>query len=136
MSCNETKKVLRVEIPWLRGKGYNEAYKYFRSILGPADEVDQDKNETYYFYYEPNSHYYVPVKEYSERNTNNYRWGIDIILYEKNDYGEVIGKKDYSPQEIQISAAEMAEKFGVSPCDCKIYEYSWYNATDEPIIFD
>lgn len=136
MSYNESKTVLRVEIPELRGKSNKEAYEYFLPILGEPDDIDEWEGEVEYFSYYEKNHKFVPVSENSySRNAANDKWGVDLILAYGNDYNETIGEANHSLGELQNLAQEMAEKFNIDPSRCKVVSYTWYNGGDEPIDF-
>jgi hypothetical protein len=137
MSYNESKTVIRVEIPHLRGKGNKEAYEFFYPILGEPDDVDEWDGEIEYFSYYEKNHRFIPVSEYSYgRNAANDRWGVDLIIAYDNDYNEGKGRANHSLQELNELAGEMAEKFNVDPNRCRLVSYTWYNGGDEPIEFE
>lgn len=137
MSYNESKTVLRVEIPHLKGKGMKEAYEYFYPILGEPDDLDEWDGEIEYFSYYEKNHRFVPVDEYSYgRDATNDRWGVDLILSYGNDYGDCNGKANHSLGELRQLAEEMAEKFNVDPDTCRVVSYTWYNGGDEPREFE
>lgn len=137
MSYNESKTVLRVEIPHLRGKSNKEAYEYFLPILGEPDDVDEWEGEVEYFSYYEKNHRFVPVSECSYgRNAANDKWGVDLILAYGNDYNENIGDANHSLGELHKLSLELADKFNIDPNTCRVVSYTWYNGGDEPIEFD
>ncbi|GIN55043.1 MULTISPECIES: hypothetical protein [Bacillus subtilis group] len=133
---NESKTVLRAEIPHLKGVDTTEAYKYFKRLLGEADDFDEweDENEIDYFVYEALFHKYVPVASYGDGDM--IIWGIDCILAYKDDHGNCKGKDIYSLAELKSYAEEMAKKFDVNPDKVKLLSYTWYNGVEEPIRFE
>lgn len=137
MSYNESKTVLRIEIPSLRGKSYHEAYKYFSSILGEADDIDDWDDVIEYFSYYEKNHKYIPVREYSYgRDAVNDRWGVDLLLAYGNDYRDSIGRANHSLQELNKLANDLGEKFNVDPKTARLVSYTWYNGGDEPVNFE
>lgn len=136
MSYNESKMVLRGEIPHLKGKSRGEAFEYFQNILGEPDILDDWDGEVEYFNYEPENHKFVPVQENTGRSTDDNRWGVDYIIGYNNGYGEERGKDNVSLEELNKIVDEMTKKFEIDPKSIRIFSYSWYNGTDEPIYFD
>lgn len=136
MSYNESKTVLRAELPMLRGKNIHEAYEYFSPLLGKADYVDEWDGKVEFFRYMDSKHDYVPVEKNVSGKASDKRWGIDYILAYANDYGDKKGKANHSLRELQSIAEEMAKKFEINPEDCRIVSYTWYNGSEEPIEFE
>ena len=136
MSYNETKSVLRAEIPQLKGKSRTEALEYFRQILGEPDDVDIWDGEVDFFEYEEKNHTYIPVEEYSYGKTDDDRWGGDLILAYSNDYGVEEGDMNYSLEELSVLADKMARKFNINPKNIRLLSYTWYNGSDEPRFFE
>lgn len=135
MSYNESKTVLRAEIPMLRGKSIHEAYEYFSPLLGKPDDVDEWDGKVELFRYMNSKHDYVPVEKHVSGKTNDTRWGVDYILAYANDYGDKKGKANHSLKELQSIAEEMAKKFEINPENCRLVSYTWYNGSEEPIEF-
>lgn len=135
MSCNESKTVLRAEIPSLRGKDRGEVYKYFKPIIGEADDVDEFEGIIDYFHYDERNHDFVPVFEMSYGRGRDDKVGVDYILKYENDYGFRRGKVNHSIGELKKLSEMVGEKFNVSPDTVRIVSYTWYNGSDEPIIF-
>lgn len=128
MSHHESKCGIRANIKSLRGKNTNEAYEYFRSILGEPDDIDEYEGIIEGFYYKRE---YRPDKEYSCGNTSDDGWFVDRIISSGNSYDGQ--SKLYLPLHLlNQMVREMIEKFGVEEDDIMIFSYSWYNGSDEP----
>lgn len=130
MSCMESKMVLRVEIESLKGDSCDDAYVYFKTFLGEADEVEVWDGKIKYFYYDESKHEFVPVLQY-----DGVRWGIDYILDYHYDGNRKSGKSEYTVAEIIASTERMCRMFNVSSDDIKLVSYEWYNGGDEPVSF-
>jgi hypothetical protein len=131
MSYNETKAVLRVEIPELKGKSYNELYQYFKDKIGEPSDVYKDGDYVEWFAYDERLCDIVPVIQYSTK-----RVGVDYILSYSTDFEEDHRKSSYTLEELNKYATILAEKFGVEPNKCRLFFYTWYNGADEPIEFE
>lgn len=130
MSCMESKMVLRVEIESLKGNSYDEAYPYYKSFLGEADEVEEWEGNVEFFTYEKSKHEFIPVLEYGEQ-----RWGIDYILDYHYDGRRRNGKSAYTLSEIISATERICRTFNVSNDNVKLISYEWYNGGDEPVSF-
>lgn len=130
MRCMESKMVLRVEIESLKGNTYDDAYGFFKAILGEADEVEEWEGNIEFFSYDESKHTYIPVLQYNEK-----RWGIDYILDYHYDGNRRNGKSSYTLTEITCLTEEIIRVFSVSKDDVKLVSYEWYNGSDEPVKF-
>lgn len=122
MSCVESKLVLRLELPFLKGKSNTEAYEYFKDILGEAEELDEWKGEVEYFNYQGKVQ---PITDYQGS------WGADYVLYDSSENMDYNG----SILEVNERAKEIASMFNMSEKDVKLFAYNWYNGGDEPVKF-
>lgn len=129
MSCNESKLVLRAEIPSLKGKSNSEALKFFRRILGEPSEIDEWNDEIDYFSYEG---IIRPCHDYSSG-----RWGIEYILLHESDYNVYVEMDNIGAtlEEINEIAGKLENMFNVNKDDVKLIYYTWYNGSDEPVKF-
>lgn len=125
----EYKTVLRAEFPELEGKSRTEVYPFYKDIIGEADELEDYDGEVEYFSYEGK---YQPVHRYEKD-----RWGIDHVLHHESDYKTYIELKTngVSLSEFEEMASKMSVKFGVDKSKIRLISYSWYNGSDEPIVF-
>lgn len=130
MSCNESKTVLRAEFPQLQGKTRNEAFLFYKEILGEPTEVDEYDGEVEFFTYEGK---YQPVYDYDKE-----RWGIDLVLHHESDYNVYIANdmNGLSLEEFEKLANEMSQTFGVEKSKIRLMSYTWYNGVDERIYFE
>ena len=135
MSYNESKTVLRFEIPHLRGKSCGEVYEYFKPIIGEADEVDEWNGEIDYFHYERHRPL-IPVFEMTYDKSKDDKVGVDYILCYENDYGKRQGKANHSIAELTELSEKVAKKFGLDASMGRVVSYTWYNGGDEPIYFE
>jgi hypothetical protein len=136
MSFNETKTVVRVEIPELYGKSKTELYYYFKSILGESSYVDEWEGEVEYFSYDEEEFEIVPVHQYNRETESNVgKVGVDYILSYKTDYYAGKGKDGFTFKELNEIGQILEDKFGIDPENCKLFSYTWYNGADEPIKF-
>ena len=122
MSYVESKVVLRIELPFLKGKTDTEAYEYFRSILGEAETVEEWEDEIEYFMYQGE---FQPVSDYRGL------WGVDYMLSDSSENMDC----EVSILELNDKAKELSSKFGVPEANVKLFAYNWYNGGDEPISF-
>lgn len=143
MSTNVSKAVIRFHIPALDDASDQTAYLYFASRLGePDDWVNRDENgQVYYFSYKADLR---PVRQ--SRGGSNY-WGMELVLCEHiPEYGTTTGAYPHmvdGKMGISFSAFEPFKErlieMGFKKADietAKIYAYTWYNGTDEPISFE
>lgn len=128
MSDYETKSGIRVEIKSLKGKSRSEAYVYFQSILGDAEDVDEFDGEVEWFEY---SGKFQPGQEYSYGETDDDRWFVDMVASEGK---EIDGEGDLylSFEKLNSMVDELIEKFGIEREDVMVFSYTWYNGADEP----
>lgn len=129
MSCNETKIVLRAEIPRLKGKTMTEVYPFYLEILGEPNDLDEYDGEIEYFEYDGK---YQPAHDYDSG-----RWGIDLVLHHKSDYKTYIEMESngLTLDEFHKLAHEMSLKFTIDKYKVRLISYTWYNGADEPIKF-
>jgi hypothetical protein len=130
MSCNESKIVLRSEIPRLKDKTYNEAFLYFKEILGEPNEIDEYDGEVEYFQYEGKLQ---PIFDYDSK-----RWGIDLVLHHESDYKTYIKMKSngLTLDDFNSLANQISLQFSIDKYKIKLMSYTWYNGVDEPINFE
>jgi hypothetical protein len=130
MSCDEFKTVIRAELKELEGKSKNAVYDYFKNLIGEAEDVDAyDDGIIEWFNYGDDAGNFCPVQSYK-----NKQWGVDYVLSHTDDYGDR-SKVNLSIEEIKDYCKLLIDKFGVKESDCKLVSYSWYNGSDEPIVF-
>lgn len=128
MSDYETKSGIRVEIKSLKGKSRPEAYAYFQSILGDAEDVDEFDGKVEWFEY---SGKFRPGDEYTYGETDDDRWFVDMVASEGK---EIDGEGDLylSFEKLNSMVDELIEKFGIEREDVMVFSYTWYNGSDEP----
>ena len=127
MSEMEYKTVVRLPIPQLDGKSYDEALPFFKKTVGePSNETTFD-GEVDWFDYEDKP--YEPVYDYETG-----RWGVDKVLVREwtEQEKDLVAMTVAKLREIE---QEMQRKFDVWE-DVFLLPYSWYNGVDEPIIMD
>lgn len=137
MSCNESKSVLRVEIPSLEGKSSDEVYEFFRNYLGEAEELDEYEGFVEFFLYRDRS--VMPVRGYSYTNNDlnkTERWGVEYVFhhdpngYDLESYLRISDIESAWEELVEIFTEEVISKDDMVLCN-----YTWYNGVDEPVEF-
>ena len=128
MSCMERKIVLRIELPQLKDKTTTEAYEYFKSILGVANEIDEWEGEIEFFSYDKSIQ---PITDW------NGSWGVDYVLHHSSGYKTYIGENfnGLTLKEFEERAFILSDLFGIKYNNVKLMSYNWYNGGDEPVTF-
>ena len=125
MSSMESKAVLRLEVESLYGKNNHEAYQILKDIIGEAEEVYLNSDNTVdVFFYE--GKYDVL--------SNDDRWYIDLVLNRSVQWGDEEPLVE-NIHTIMNKAQELSLLFNEDISKIRLVSYQWYNGVDEPVYY-
>jgi hypothetical protein len=124
MSEDVTKTCIRLPLPELDGKTWQERFDFIKPILGEPSEVDEWEGEVTYFKYDGYDFVYT-------YKTN--KFAVDKVFKDCVSY-EHPGLS-MSLADLTDEAEGFAMRFGKRAKDCLVVALTYYNGCDEPVEF-